>query len=290
MHILPMYYFKAVVKYKSINKAAHELHITQQTLSAHMNSIERELGCILFNRSPNFQLTYEGEKFYRYVKTIINTYESMQKEFSLLAQNESGAIRIGIAHTRSQALIPRAAARFIPQYPYVRIDLKELSNDKLISELREGKLDIAIGDIPLDSTEYATEILHKEEILLVVPTTYMRNNASYTEILSEVPLLVSHSEDITGRMARAIVKENHIVPNIAVSSDNIETLLDMCSLGLGACFCSDKLLTFHVSTNDSFNKNLKIYHTNIIYPIIAAYPKDDVMEKIIKTFIEGIKE
>ena len=37
MHILPMYYFKAVVKYKSINKAAHELHITQQTLSAHMN-------------------------------------------------------------------------------------------------------------------------------------------------------------------------------------------------------------------------------------------------------------
>lgn len=39
MHLLPMYYFKVVVKNRSINKAAQELHITQQTLSAHMNSV-----------------------------------------------------------------------------------------------------------------------------------------------------------------------------------------------------------------------------------------------------------
>ena len=61
MHLLPMYYFKVVVKNRSINKAAQELHITQQTLSAHMNSVEKELGCVLFTRSPHFQLTYEGE-------------------------------------------------------------------------------------------------------------------------------------------------------------------------------------------------------------------------------------
>ena len=40
MHLLPMYYFKVVVKNRSINKAAQELHITQQTLSAHMNSVD----------------------------------------------------------------------------------------------------------------------------------------------------------------------------------------------------------------------------------------------------------
>ncbi|WP_337740543.1 LysR family transcriptional regulator, partial [Allisonella histaminiformans] len=117
MHLLPMYYFKVVVKNRSINKAAQELHITQQTLSAHMNSVEKELGCVLFTRSPHFQLTYEGEKFYQYVKAITGTYESMQKEFQLLARNESGVLRIGIAHTRSHALIPRAARKFIPEHP-----------------------------------------------------------------------------------------------------------------------------------------------------------------------------
>ena len=93
MHLLPMYYFKVVVKNRSINKAAQELHITQQTLSAHMNSVEKELGCVLFTRSPHFQLTYEGEKFYQYVKAITGTYESMQKEFQLLARKRSPSHR-----------------------------------------------------------------------------------------------------------------------------------------------------------------------------------------------------
>ena len=41
-----------------------------------------------------------------------------QKEFQLLARNESGVLRIGIAHTRSHALIPRAARKFRDRYPH----------------------------------------------------------------------------------------------------------------------------------------------------------------------------
>ena len=88
MHLLPMYYFKVVVKNRSINKAAQELHITQQTLSAHMNSVEKELGCVLFTRSPHFQLTYEGEKFYQYVKLLLNFYESCEGNLAII-RNES---------------------------------------------------------------------------------------------------------------------------------------------------------------------------------------------------------
>ena len=220
MHLLPMYYFKVVVKNRSINKAAQELHITQQTLSAHMNSVEKELGCVLFTRSPHFQLTYEGEKFYQYVKAITGTYESMQKEFQLLARNESGVLRIGIAHTRSHALIPRAARKFIPEHPYIRLDLQELSNDGLISGLQEGELDLAIGDIPLDSPDYAAQELFKDEILLVVSGNYADESSTYTQVLSRVPLLVNHREDVPGRIASMILKENGIVPKIAASSDN----------------------------------------------------------------------
>lgn len=289
MHLLPMYYFKVVVKNRSINKAAQELHITQQTLSAHMNSVEKELGCVLFTRSPHFQLTYEGEKFYQYVKAITGTYESMQKEFQLLARNESGVLRIGIAHTRSHALIPRAARKFIPEHPYIRLDLQELSNDGLISGLQEGELDLAIGDIPLDSPDYAAQELFKDEILLVVPGNYANESSTYTQVLSRVPLLVNHREDVPGRIASMILKENGIIPKIAASSDNTETLLDMCDMGLGACFCSEMLFRFHKDTNQEDNVKVRIFHTGVTYSIVAAYQKTDVMSHLINSFIKDLK-
>lgn len=41
MNLLPMKYYIVVADQKSITRAAEELHITQQTLSAHMAALEK---------------------------------------------------------------------------------------------------------------------------------------------------------------------------------------------------------------------------------------------------------
>lgn len=51
MNFLTMEYFRAVAAKRNITKAAEELHITQQTLSAHIASLEKELACQLIIRS-----------------------------------------------------------------------------------------------------------------------------------------------------------------------------------------------------------------------------------------------
>lgn len=50
MNFLSMEYFAVVAKHRNITHAAAELHITQQTLSAHIAAIEKELGCKLLVR------------------------------------------------------------------------------------------------------------------------------------------------------------------------------------------------------------------------------------------------
>lgn len=45
MNFLTMEYFRAVAAKRNFTKAAEELHITQQTLSAHIASLEKELAC-----------------------------------------------------------------------------------------------------------------------------------------------------------------------------------------------------------------------------------------------------
>ena len=81
MNLLPMQYYLEVVKEKSISHAAARLHITQQTLSAHIAALEKELGCTLFRRKPDFALTYAGRVFCEYARRFDSLYRSMRQEF-----------------------------------------------------------------------------------------------------------------------------------------------------------------------------------------------------------------
>ena len=63
MNFLSIEYFAAVASEHSFSKAAKRLGITQQTLSANIAALERELGCTLFVRHVPLELTYAGTVF-----------------------------------------------------------------------------------------------------------------------------------------------------------------------------------------------------------------------------------
>ena len=65
MNFLSIEYFAAVASEHSFSKAAKRLGITQQTLSANIAALERELGCTLFVRHVPLELTYAGTVFAR---------------------------------------------------------------------------------------------------------------------------------------------------------------------------------------------------------------------------------
>ena len=68
MNFLSIEYFAAVASEHSFSKAAKRLGITQQTLSANIAALERELGCTLFVRHVPLELTYAGTVFARYAQ------------------------------------------------------------------------------------------------------------------------------------------------------------------------------------------------------------------------------
>ena len=66
MNLNSMEYFIALVEERSFTRAAERLNITQQTLSAHVAGLERELRVRLVNRKVPLTLTYAGEVLLRY--------------------------------------------------------------------------------------------------------------------------------------------------------------------------------------------------------------------------------
>ena len=77
MNLVTMDYFVALAEEKSFTRAAERLHVTQQTLSAHIAQTERELGSRLVNRKVPLTLTFAGERFLEYARSFQATRRVM---------------------------------------------------------------------------------------------------------------------------------------------------------------------------------------------------------------------
>ena len=247
MNLLPMQYFTEVVREQGISRAAVRLHITQQTLSSHIASLEKELGCTLFHRKPHFELTYAGHVFYNYACRFINLYHSMQQEFQDIAEQEAVELSIGVPPTRGRFLLGPVLASYRQNHPKIRLQLVEAANEDLITLLMKDKIDLIIANLTEDNPLITSKPLYDEEIILLVPSSFVSEEdraclaTGDLQPLAGLPFLMNRQEDIAGRIGNALLEKNGILPHVAVASENMETLLDLCYAGEGACFCPKKL-------------------------------------------------
>ena len=143
--------FEAAARHLSFTRAALELHVTQNAVSAQVKNLESRLGTPLFRRLPRgLALTDEGLAL---LPLLSDSFERMQ---AVLAQFEGGLRRevltVAVVGTFAVGwLLPRLAA-FERQHPAV--DLRLLTNNNRVDLAAEG-LDYAIrfGDAAWHGTD-----------------------------------------------------------------------------------------------------------------------------------------
>lgn len=291
-------YFLMTEKRRSFTKAAEELLITQQTLSAQIANLEQELGNRLFERTVPLKLTGAGEIFLRYAERMENIYMQMQHEFDDLAGNRTGCLRIGVAHTRGHAILPQVAERFQTRYPGVEIRVQEERNDMLPKQLADGTVDLVIAEIPEKIPGVMTKKFHEEEIVLLLAdellerlygrqkTAVLDAAAQDLRVLRNCPFLMNTEQDINGRIGRMLIREAGFVPLIRMQSENVETLLELCLRGSGACFCPQNL--YEAVVTGSRRQGLHTVHfeqEDTRYWIRFGWAKQNAGWKILQDFI-----
>lgn len=89
--------FVKVALHGSITQAARNMYMSQSTLSAHMSSLERDVGFKLFNRSSGSEttLTDAGARFLELSQKALNILEEARQQGFSLAQQKR-PLRIGV--------------------------------------------------------------------------------------------------------------------------------------------------------------------------------------------------
>ena len=224
MNFSSMDYFITVARERSFSRAAERLHITQQTLSAHIAGLEKELGTKLLVRSIPLELTYAGEVFLGYSVDLQRKLGSMEREFQDLTGNQRGLLRIGVATIRGRIVMPSILTRFRARYPKIAIRLVEDENGKLLEYLENREIDLAVALFPQVVPGVELVDFYQEEVVLLVPQAILdqvaeekgpsaleRLERGDLSPLQGAPFLLEAKEDDVGKIGYSFLSQAGIV-------------------------------------------------------------------------------
>lgn len=310
MNFQNLEYFLETAKSLNITKAADQLHISQQALSNHILKLEEELGCRLFDRRRGLQLTYSGKQLYKSAEQILDIKHQVITEIDDINKNMRGELRIGIGHTRGQAILPKVLPKYSRSHPQVEITVVEGSSEELEDGLNKGLIDVIIGYAPFLLSTCETIELRKENMFLLVPKNLLserfgkeadvllqtyRKKPDIT-LFKDFPFVLLREGDRIRTLVDREFYHKNMKPQITVEIRNIQTAFALCAEGMGITVCPEiylnSLYTI-VGTDSNIRSRFEIldfYDTPTEDTIAIGYNRDRYLSKSAEDFIKTAKE
>ncbi|MCH7397450.1 hydrogen peroxide-inducible genes activator [Belliella sp. DSM 107340] len=153
MTIQQLEYILAIDKFRHFGNAAEACFVTQPTLSAQVNKLEKELEVIIFDRSKMPVIpTESGAQIIEQAKKVVSHSKGIYEIVAQLKGDVSGVIKLGIIPTLAPYLLHRFIRNFLEKYPKVQLQVEEMVTEEIIRKLKNDELDLGVVVTPLDES------------------------------------------------------------------------------------------------------------------------------------------
>ncbi|MCA0216013.1 MAG: LysR family transcriptional regulator [Actinobacteria bacterium] len=144
--------FVAVAETLSFTQSAHQLSLSQPTVSQHIRKLELAAGRNLVTRDTrSVALTDNGEAMLGFARTILAAQDQAQSYFTGSAMR--GRLRFGSADDLALTQLPGILRDFRQLYPQINLELTVSQSPTLLRRLAAGALDLVFIKQDPGSTE-----------------------------------------------------------------------------------------------------------------------------------------
>ena len=166
-------YLKFLAEHGGFGRAAEAAHVTQPTLSAGIQELERTLGAPVVDRARSgVILTAVGEEALRRAHLILNEAEELMQAAKSAGKPFTGRFRLGVIPTIAPYLLPRALPAMRRRFPDLRLFLREDLTQRLLTGLKAGQLDAALIALPFDTSGLGWAHVSDDELLAAAPVDH----------------------------------------------------------------------------------------------------------------------
>ena len=231
--------FHAVATQGSFTLAARALNVTQPTLSSQVKALEETYSVRLFDRvGRGVALTDLGQRVHDVTRRLYSVEEEAEEILSAAGELRTGRIRVG--SDGPHHVIP-IIAEFNRRYPGLDLSLDMGNADKVLRDLRESRIDVAVLASADDDPRLYVLPFCTSRLVLFVPRTHpwsKRRSVRLADVAGE-RMVLREAESATRKIFENALNAARVKPTAVIQIESREAVRKAVAAGLGVGVVSE---------------------------------------------------
>ena len=292
MTLQQMEYIVAVYRLRHFAKAAEQCGVTQPTLSAMIQKLEKELGTKIFERSSQqVTPTAIGKLIVEQAWEVLTRANRIKDIVEEQRHSLSGTFRIGILPTIAPYLLPRFFTKMEKENPSTDFQILEMKTAEITKAMQHGEIDAAIA-VRLDELDIfnQTTLFYEQFIAYVAKNDalFANKNIKTSDLSNEFLWLLDEGHCFRDQLVKFCNLKSATESKTKYSLGSIETFMRMVESGQGVTFIPELALS---QLSASQSELVRPFALPIpVREVVLLTPKDFVRQSIAEVIVKSVKE
>jgi DNA-binding transcriptional LysR family regulator len=224
-----------VATHRSFSRAAEALGLTQPSVTARIQALERDLGETLFERNGRgVRLTEVGASFLPHAQRVLQALQDGKDAVQSLRELELGTLRLAAAPTISTYVLPELLKEFRSRYPQLEVSVRTEYSEQIVQMVLADEVQVGLERM-ITHPDVATVPLYEDEVVLITSPQHRfakRGMATLEEVSREALIMFNRGSGYYTLVDSALREAGALV-SPTMELDNMEATKKMVEEGLG---------------------------------------------------------
>lgn len=227
--------FVQVAAVGNFSRAAEALGLTQPSVTARIQALERDLREPLFHRNGRgVSLTDVGASLLPHAQRVLQALQDGRDAVQSLQRLDLGTLRLGAAPTISTYVLPELIREFRSRYPGLEVSVRTEYSDQIVQMVVADEVQVGL-ERTITHPEVITVPLYEDEVVLVAsPGHPIAQRASVTiGEVGEARLIMFNRGSSYYKLVDNALRQAGVLVSPTMELDNMEATKKMVEGGLG---------------------------------------------------------
>ncbi|MBL3728361.1 LysR family transcriptional regulator [Lysinibacillus sp. HST-98] len=217
--------------------AAEQLHLSQPSITVHIQQLEEFLHVQLFKREKNrVQLTDTGRLFQVEAQEMVKQWELSIERIRLASKGIQEKVMIAMTPLMVETILPHVIYQFINDNPSLEISILVEDSAKIEDLVNQDQAHIGISLLPTRYRHWHQELLIDSPLEFVIPLDAYDDETGtyidYEELFQTYTLFTHHHPTIWGELLRKLREKYVLTKQVSISQSYVVKRLIKDGLGL----------------------------------------------------------
>ena len=227
--------FIQVAAHRSFSRAADALDLTQPSVTARIQGLERDLQETLFERNGRgVRLTEVGDSFLPHAQRVLKALQDGRDAVQSLQQLQMGTLRLGAAPTISTYVLPELLKAFRARYPGLEVSVRTEYSERIVQLVLADEVQVGL-ERTITHPEVVTVPLFQDEVVLVTSPRhpFVERGVTTIEEVGRQRLIMFNRGSSYYMLVHNALREAGVLVSPTMELDNMEATKKMVEEGLG---------------------------------------------------------